>query len=92
MEPTPPSAPVKTTKTIVVPMKTANAYSARIETQSPKRRVRVQPMCRSHLGVPSWAGFRSQLGRNRPAFAQRGAEVRIVRSLRLHLPANPAPR
>jgi hypothetical protein len=79
MEPTPPSAPIKTTKTIVVPMKIAT-YSARIDTQSRKRRVRVQPMCRSHLGVPSWAGFRSLVGRNRPAFAQRGAEVRIVRS------------
>ena len=71
MEPTLPSAPIKTTKAIAVAMKTANAYSARIDIQSRKLRVRVS---RLSGGVPSWGGISVAAGTQPAGFAQRLAE------------------
>jgi hypothetical protein len=69
MEPTPPSAPIETTKTIVVPMKTANAYSARIDSQSSKAAcpratdVAVAPRCslvgRISVAAGTWSAIQS---------------------------------
>jgi hypothetical protein len=91
MEPTPPSAPIKTTRTIVVPMKTANAYSVRIDTQSPKREFACN-RCVGRISVfprgPDFGRSWDAIGR---LFAQRGAEVASLEPSASTLEPNPAP-